>query len=385
MSYRVAFFAIGVAYLVTLFGMFVSGQWLWDAQGHLVPTDFVNVYAAGKLALSGHAPSVYDWPSHLSVEVTLLGPRLPTDQYYAWHYPPLFLPVAALLALLPYQVAFLSWGASTLAIYLFVAWRMLPSRSATLLAAFAFPPTFYNLMLGQNGLASAMLVGGTLLTLERRPWLSGFILGLLTFKPQLGVLFPLALALGGHWRTILAAAATSLALAAMTLVLWGSQAWIAFVHSVPASFDVLLAQGLEGWEKVDSIYGFARWAGMQQTGAWLVQATLFGLAATGVAVLWKSDATRQLKYAGLATASLLATPYLYIYDLQTLAVAIGFLERDASLDTRERVVVIVGAVMMLAGPVAHAPTGLFAVMSVAVLIILRACRGSEGDRQFAFS
>jgi hypothetical protein len=53
---------------------------------------------------------------------------------------------------------------------------------------------------GQNQFLTASLVGGVFLTLERRPALSGILLGLLSYKPQLGVLFPVALAFGGYWR-----------------------------------------------------------------------------------------------------------------------------------------------------------------------------------------
>jgi alpha-1,2-mannosyltransferase len=50
------------------------------------------------------------------------------------------------------------------------------------------------------------------------------------------------------------------------------------------------------------------------------------LAAT-LAWLWHSDAAFELKASALATASLLATPYVLDYDLVVLAVAIAFFAR----------------------------------------------------------
>jgi len=38
--------------------------------------------------------------------------------------------------------------------------------------------------------------------MEGRPWVSGIFLGLLTYKPQLGVLFPLALLASRSWRAL---------------------------------------------------------------------------------------------------------------------------------------------------------------------------------------
>src|SRR5437764_10170224 len=49
---------------------------------------------------------------------------------------------------------------------------------------------------------------------------------------------------------------------------------------------------------------------------------------TTLAWLWQSDAAFELKASALASASLLATPYVLDYDLVVLAVAIAFFVRD---------------------------------------------------------
>ena len=61
--------------------------------------------------------------------------------------------------------------------------------------AIAFPPVFLCLMQGQTGLLAAALLGGGLLALRPRPVLAGVLFGLLTVKPQLGLLLPFALTL----------------------------------------------------------------------------------------------------------------------------------------------------------------------------------------------
>jgi hypothetical protein len=45
--------------------------------------------------------------------------------------------------------------------------------------------------------------------LERRPYLAGSLFGLMIFKPQLGLLLPVALIAGRQWRVFAAAAATA--------------------------------------------------------------------------------------------------------------------------------------------------------------------------------
>src|SRR5215468_4405256 len=114
---RIAF-AFVVAYVAFLAASFARGVWLMDARGHGIPTDFVNVWAAGRLVLDGKAPDAFDWPIHKAVEEQAVGH--PFDKYFGWHYPPTFLFAAAALSLLPYVGSFFIWMALTLPAYVAV-------------------------------------------------------------------------------------------------------------------------------------------------------------------------------------------------------------------------------------------------------------------------
>ncbi|MGA8820216.1 MAG: DUF2029 domain-containing protein, partial [Xanthobacteraceae bacterium] len=63
-------FALAVAHAVFLASFWVDGLWA-DRTG--APSDFVAVWAAGKLASAGHPASVYDWGAHKLVEQTAVG------------------------------------------------------------------------------------------------------------------------------------------------------------------------------------------------------------------------------------------------------------------------------------------------------------------------
>jgi hypothetical protein len=108
--------AFVIAEVVFLAGSYFTGMWLVEHGGGGVATDFVNVWAAGRLVLGGHAAAAYDWPTHKLAEDSALGHAF--DGYYGWHYPPPFLFVAAALAFLPYTFAFLVWTAGTFLTYL---------------------------------------------------------------------------------------------------------------------------------------------------------------------------------------------------------------------------------------------------------------------------
>jgi hypothetical protein len=147
----------------------------------------------------------------------------------------------------------------------------------------------------------------------------------LAYKPQFGVLIPIALLAGGRWRTIGAAAATVAALVAVSFALLGSGIWHAFADSMNFTQTVVLEQGGTGWQKIQSIFSAARMWGASVPIAYAAQGSLLAMLAVSLAWLWHSDAGFELKAAALAAGSLLATPYVLDYDLVVLAVAIAFL------------------------------------------------------------
>src|SRR5215213_7728491 len=90
--------------------------YIFDENGLGIPTDFVNVFAAGRMALEGRGALVYDWDLHKAVQVAILGQSYPG--HFAWHYPPQFLFVASVLACLPYAIAYPMWSVVSLVPYL---------------------------------------------------------------------------------------------------------------------------------------------------------------------------------------------------------------------------------------------------------------------------
>ena len=127
---------------------------MWRRTAAACLSDFVNVWAAGRTALAGHAAAVYDWPAHKLVEESAVGH--PFDGYFGWHYPPTFLFVAAALAMLPYAIAYALWVFATFPAYLVAIRAIIGDRIGYLLAA-AFPAVLSNFIVGQNGFLTAGL------------------------------------------------------------------------------------------------------------------------------------------------------------------------------------------------------------------------------------
>jgi len=311
-------------YIVAIAAWIGLSDGLIDRNGKPIGTDFSNVYAAGHLAWQGHAADAYDPPLQHAAEKSVFGGR--DVPFFGWHYPPFFLGIAFLVAALPYAWGLALWLAASFAAYLATLRAILP-RPETWLVATAFPAVFVNIGHGQNGFLTTALLGGALHQLTRRPWLAGVLIGLLAYKPQFGVLIPIALLAGGHWRSIGAAGLTVLGLVALSYLTLGSSVWQAFAASTTFTQTVVLEAGGTGWEKIQSIFSAVRMWGGSVPLAYAAQATLATALAITLAWLWRSGAAFELKAAALAAACLLATPYVLDYDLVVAGISIAYLAR----------------------------------------------------------
>ena len=292
------------AYLIASILWIALANGLVDRNNKPLGTDFSNVYAAGMLVLDGKPDVAYDWPSEHAVEKGIFGQDVP---FYGWHYPPQFLMVAAILALLPYGWALALWMATTLSAYIAIIRVILPQPTAVLVAL-AYPAVFVNLLHGQNGFINAALLGGALLLLDRRPITSGVLIGLLAYKPQFGVLIPLVLLATARWTVVAAAAASVVATCATTLAMFGPKVWVAFAASTTLTRHIILEAGSTGWEKIQSVFSAIRMWGGGVDLAYVAQGALALGVAAGLIWLWRSETAFDLKASALAVAALIATP-----------------------------------------------------------------------------
>ena len=81
---RLVGLTLALGYLIVLGGSYLQGHFLTDPLGRPIANDFVNVWAAGRLARDGAAPAAYDWTLHRAAEVRAVGYDF--DGYYGWHY-----------------------------------------------------------------------------------------------------------------------------------------------------------------------------------------------------------------------------------------------------------------------------------------------------------
>lgn len=357
-----------IAYVATLALLFQRGAFLLDPKGHPLFVDFIEVWVAGRFALQGHPAAPYNWHVHHAAQAALIGH--PVEGFLGWHYPPLFLFVAAALAMLPYIPSFLAWIAATAILYAAAIWKI-TGRYEAALVALAMPAAFGCALIGQNGFVTAAILGAALLALEKRPWLAGLFIGLLSYKPQFGLLFPVLLLFDRNWRALASASIATLALLAISWLAFGSAPFAAFIGYLPGTANAILGNGAAGFAKLQSVYGLMRWLGASGMQAWLAHGVVTIAATLGTLWLWKQPVSFAVKAAAFSTAVLIATPYLYLYDFPMLAVPFAFLYRDRAFDRVEIAAAIGANLLIMVFIWAALPIGPLLTLAPAALIVRR--------------
>jgi alpha-1,2-mannosyltransferase len=311
-SNRALLIPAGVVLLLSavLFGAYLS----FLAHSGNTFNDFFVFWSAARELQQAPLAQVYDPTAFQAFTQSLMQTPLTPHPFV---YPPftafLFMP----FGLLPFRPALLLWDGLSMGLYLFATWHAIRPRSALALTAVVAPASMINLVLGQNGLLTSGLALLGFSLLERRPIMAGVVLGLLAIKPQLAALPLLILLFAGKPRTALAAGATVAFLAAASLIVFGADAWLAWLSSL----------GLFSNNVTDSVghreFGITVYFALLSLG----QSPHVALAAQGVAllaVLWTVVRTVRHDWnegalMAVLVAPFLAAPYAMMYDLPVIS------------------------------------------------------------------
>ena len=339
-------------------------------------TDFVSFYAAGDLANAGAPSLAYDQTAHWAAEERATEPGI---HYQFFYYPPVYLLLCAMLARLPYLAAFVLFEGASLALFLVVAQHILNARGwRAIIPLLAFPAVFWTLGLGQNAFLTAALLGGATLLVERRPFVAGLLFGALCYKPHLGLLVPVALAAGGHWRAFAGATLSSLGLMAAALALFGFDTWrdfLAIAMTSPGTYE----NGRIQLAGIISPFAAFRVIGVDASLAYLLQLVTTLAAALLVAYFWRRRVSLPVRAAGLVAATLVAVPVMLLYDLMLALLAITWLVRAARQtgflpwEKMTFVVLFFAALVTLStGRYLHLPLALIGDVALLAVIAMRA-------------
>jgi alpha-1,2-mannosyltransferase len=368
---------LGVALALVAFLSFCVMWVQWQAASpgvSRISGDFVSFWSAGRVALDGHAADAYREDQHYLVQLALIGD--PGWEYLAFFYPPFFLLVCAGYAVLGYFPALCVWLGTTCLCYAaamrgLLAKSLRESAQQVWVVFLGYPAVMVNAGFGQNGFLSAALFGGAAVWLDRRPELAGMCLGCLAYKPQLGIIVPLALAVAQRWRCFVAATVTVLVLAAVATLALGTDVWPAFMADMAVARRNWMEPAnplyLRYWI---TVYGAVRLHHGSLLLAYGAQAAASVAAAYVLvrALLRRPPEIRsgRAEIAAIAACVPFCSPFMLEYDLVILAVPMAWLLSEALRDgfRRGEVPILLGAYL---APVLFKITAFDNVMKLGVI------------------
>jgi hypothetical protein len=333
--------------------------------------DFFGLWSAGRFISEHPAAQVYD-PALLHAAQLAMG--MEPHLNFPFPYPPSFLLALWPLAQLPYWTAYALAIGVTLTLYASATigrgWR-----SAAFAAALLAPTTTMTIVAGQSGFLEAALLAGGFRLAGARPILAGILLGLLTYKPQIGILVPVALIAARAWRVIAAACATFIILVAATSLAFGATIWLAWLSQLEAYSDQFAAEaghiGRLMPTILQSLSALGAAPGIAQTGQ-----VIAALASAGVVWRCFRMGPPQLAAAALFVAAFLATPHAFVYDMPVVATAVLWFaaERQRSGDAFSVTEILVMVLAMIAPTLLPAGNAI-PVATLSLILLLAAIFG----------
>lgn len=305
--------------------------------------DFINYWSGAYLAWHGRAGEIYDPVAFHAFQQSVAGAPI---QGYHYSYPPVLLLLTAPLAFVPYVPGLALWLVSGWYAFYRALRMAMPGRGALLLAL-AAPAVFINAVGGQNGTWTAALFGFGLGLIEKRPVLAGGLLSLLIYKPQFGLLVPVALLAGRYWRAIIAATLSVLTLSAISVAWSGLDIWADYARNLTVLRQIVLEDGSGVWHRFVSVFVAARRLGAPVDVAYALQALAGVIALIAVALVWwRKETPLAVKNAVLLAGTCLATPYLQDYDLVFGALIVAWLWQ-ASVAADERALPVAAGLLLI--------------------------------------
>ncbi len=276
--------------------------------------DFVAFWAASELAKTGVAEKAYDFEAINSIAASID----PKVGHFGWFYPPTYQAAIFPLSYLNHKTSYFTFIFSTLLLF-FISAKILSKNQAGTFIILAFPAIMVNIAFGQNSFLTAAIAALGMAALGKRPVIAGILFGVLSIKPHLAILFPVAMVLGRYWVTLIAFFSTALAIVIASFFLLGQQVWIEFFKNIGTP-TLWLETGKIPWRIMTSPFANTRLLGGNIETAYIIQGSFsFGLLAAMI-YIWVKTTDSALRGSILILATLGFSPYMYDYELTWLAI-----------------------------------------------------------------
>jgi hypothetical protein len=294
--------------------------------GPPVGGDYVAFWAAAKAAAGSLQAAIYDpaffesWLHEIAMEREYFG--------LSWQYPPTYYLLILPLAFLPFVAGFALWSGGTMALYGAALRWFFDLRLTGFIVLLGLPVVFNAFITGQNGFLTATLLLLAGLLPDKRPVVAGIAAGMLTIKPQLGVLLPIAYIAAGCWRAFFTAAFVAVAMVGLSLLAFGAETWQAFFNAILGVGDGMQREFFPMHKMITVFAAFYK-SGVPTEIAMGLQVLSTLAVMGGMFYVWRKVKEADLRAASLFAAVFLCTPYAYYYEMTILVLPLLIIVKRA--------------------------------------------------------
>ena len=279
-------------------------------RGEAYPIDFAVFWGAAKLALDGQAIAAFDR------DVLYAVIQFPDDYLlpkHDWRYPPTWHMVIAPLGALPFTLAWCVFNAVGLAVFILALRPFAGGLPGQLSFVLASPAVVFCVITANNALLFVGILVFALRAIDQRQRVrAGFLIALLTLKPQMGVLIPFALAAGGHWRVLIWATVGAVVFATLAGMVLTFDYWAVFFSNLVATSQRLTTPEAD-FATFTTWFGFVRMLGLDTALGVTLCASVIGAVLIGW--VWTRPIALQLKAGVLLLAIPVLSPYGHYYEI----------------------------------------------------------------------
>ncbi|PSW07825.1 hypothetical protein C9J01_25410 [Photobacterium rosenbergii] len=296
------------------------------SRGQVMGRDFLHSWTAARLGLDGNFTEIYNTDKFINY-----APQVVKESgvVFNFAYPPQNLLILLPFGVLSYNSALIIWSILGLTVFLssFYIGSEDEKTNLWLIVLILAPTTILNFIFGQNGLLVAALLIGGVRALDKQPVLAGFLFGILTIKPHLGLLIPIALIASNNWKAFLSAVITTIAFISLTVIVMGVEVWSAWWGEGALAYARSFIENGKGMGIMMQVSPFimVRETFGNLTLAWIVQAISMLISTVIIIFTFRSNYDSAIKGGILVVATYLVSPYVHNYDMAALTGVIAIL------------------------------------------------------------
>jgi hypothetical protein len=314
------------ACLWSIYAFDVSTPGLLDRNGLVKGTDFVHFYVLGSLAREHRGSTLYNTLLQSEIAREIVPGAQPL--YYVALYGPQVSVFFAPFARFSYGTAFILWSLFNAIVYgvcCVAIWRVCPRLRdhgpTVFILAIAYPAFFHLIAWGQTSAPALLFFTLAYLALRAdREFLAGLAIGLLIYKPQLGIAGAILFLFSKQWRLVAGAVISGAAELSVGWLYYGTAVMREY-WNVLRHFQQVLPNLEPRAYVVHCLRAFWAMLVPVPTFAALLYILSAVIVISASVLIWRSRAPLALRYSALLIATVLVAPHLTIYDLVILVPA----------------------------------------------------------------